>query len=71
MKKKLLILFGIVLLSSCGVNKTIKKNFRQEDASPPKFNQMLVTKKELNKSVIDGFFEGDSVKIHSRTYFIK
>jgi len=60
MKKFILIILVLSTFISC---KTEEKHIGLTDT--------FSLKQEINKSIVDGFFDGDSTKIPKGTYFLK
>ena len=58
---KYLLFFSIILLAGCATTK--QKNFR--------YKSDFSLKDELNKSIVDGFYNSDTTKISKNTYFLR
>jgi hypothetical protein len=61
MKYFLIIIF--ILITSCSISKSNK--------SETVYNDNFSLKDEMNKSIIDGFYNGDTTNISQNIYFIK
>ena len=57
MKKLLFLIFITVIISSCATNKITTK--------PSEFDN------DLKASIIDGFYDNDTTKIPTNTYFLR
>ena len=55
---KYLLLILTIILMNCTSNKKIYKT-------------TFSLKNDINQSIIDGFFDGDTTKINKDTYFLK
>lgn len=61
MKIKLLIIISIYILCSCKTSK----NLSTKETKPFNFSE------DINESIIDGFFDGDTSLVPQNTYFLK
>ena len=71
MKQKIYILIIAVILILNGINLLYIRKNKTSNPNNFEFNDPNLLKNELNQSIIDGFFDGDSTKITSNTYFLK